>query len=298
MSETTTNELIAVHGKQIGTLWSHEARQAPSARGLGERELTDTMMAYLLSLGHADAEEPPRLRSGQLGLIERHLSGRMRQGFVLNEILTEFAILGRCITVVLPVSGAARLLAELYAGTIAATSLFNEHMLEDEQTNKHYARLLHEIANPAGERALTLRETLDELLAVVTRAMGAETAALLLAEKNHDRLILSASNGLARDELEPYLEALAADAETTQLEVREPLRRRGVGALLAVRMSSHERTRGVLFIGIRDERPFSASEIRRIEGLSRGLSLHLDGSRAILPANDRRADRVRGEPRS
>jgi hypothetical protein len=231
-------------------------------------------------------------------LIERHLSSRMRQGFVLNEILTEFAILGRCITAVLPVSGAAQLLSELYAGTIAATSLFNEHMLEDEQTNKHYSRLLHDIANPDGERALTLRETFDELLAVVTLAMGAETAALLLSDKHSDRLILSASNGLARDELDPYLAALAPEVETTQLDVSEPLRRRGVGALLAVRMSSHERTRGVIFIGIREERPFSASEIRRIEGLSRGLTMHLDGSRAILPASDRRADPVRGEHRS
>jgi hypothetical protein len=294
----TTNDLIAAHGTQIGVLWSHEARQVPSARGLSEHELTGTMMAYLLSLGHAEVVDPPRLRSGQLGLIERHLSSRIRQGFVLNEILTEFAILGRCITAVLPVSGAAQLLAELYAGTIAATSLFNEHMLEDEQTNKHYARLLHEIANPTDERALTLRETLDELLAVVTRAMGAETAALLLSEKSSGRLILSASNGLARDELDPYLAALVPEVETTVLVVGESLRRRGVGSLLAVRMSSHDRTRGVLFIGLRAERPFTATEIRRIEGLSRGLTMHLDGSRAILPTTDRRADPVRGEHRS
>jgi GAF domain-containing protein len=282
MTAATTHGLIAAHGKQIAVLWSHEARQVPSARGLSERELIGTMMAYLESLGHDDAEEPARLRRGQLGLIERHLSSRMRQGFVLNEILTEFAILGRCITAVLPATGSARLLAELYAGTIAATSIFNEHMLEDEQTNKHYGRLLQEIANLEGERALTLREILDELLGVIAQAMGAETAALLLSEAGSDRLILAASNGFADGELDDHVAALDPEAEATTLQVGDSLRARGIGSLLGIRMSSRDRLLGVLFIGIREGRPFTASEIRRVEGLSRALTMHLDGSRPLL----------------
>lgn len=282
MASTASHALIEAHGKQIAVLWSHEARQAPSARGLSERELIGTMMAYLASLGHDDAAEPARLRRGQLGLIERHLSSRMRQGFVLNEILTEFAILGRCITTVLPTSGSARLLAELYAGTIAATSIFNEHMLEDEQTNKHYGRLLQEIANLEGERALTLREILDELLGVIAQAMGAESAALLLCEAETGRPVLSASNGFADGELDAHVGELDPDAETTLLEVGAGLRARGVGSLLGIRMSSRERLLGVLFIGIREGRSFTATEVRRVEGLSRALAMHLDGNRPLL----------------
>src|SRR5439155_23873559 len=75
-------------------------------------------------------------------------------------------------------------------------------------------------------------------------------------------------------------EAIAvSDAETTELEVTDTLRRSGIHSLLGIRLSARHSLRGVVYIGIRERRSFSASEVRRLEGLGDALTVHLENAR-------------------
>src|SRR5438128_10998192 len=66
------------------------------------------------------------------------------------------------------------------------------------------------------------------------------------------------------------------DAETTELEVSDSLRRSGIHSLLGVRLAPGHRLVGVLYIGLSETRAFSPRQIRRLEALGERLTLHLD----------------------
>src|SRR5690349_16648531 len=91
----TIADLIERHQAEILESWTEGAANASFARGLSPAELANMMPEYLALLGGGDADAG-RLSVGQQAVIERHMSNRLRQGFVLNEILTEFALLSRC----------------------------------------------------------------------------------------------------------------------------------------------------------------------------------------------------------
>jgi signal transduction histidine kinase len=305
---STVGEVIGRHHDAILQQWTERAAQSASSDGLSPPELVSMMPEYLASLGRNDADDPVQLTGFQQALIERHLSSRLRQGFVLNEIVTEFAILGRCVSSVLdgepardrPAAGAvARMFCELHAAVAAVTRIFNEHMLEDQQREKRYSQLLQRIASEsmgAPERAPP-RRLFDEALTVVMAAMGAQTAALLLFDVETNRLTMSASVGVAEEQLGQYVSSLDAstfagkiasseggttfvhDAETAGLGVSEVLRQSGIGSLLGVRLAAGYLLRGVLYVGIQERRAFTPSEIRRIEDLGASLTMHLDNAR-------------------
>jgi signal transduction histidine kinase len=306
---STVGEVIGRHHDEILDLWSEGAGRSASAAGLSPPELMSTMPDYLGSLGRSAEGEVVGLTGAQKTLVERHLSNRLRQGFMLDEIVTEFAILGRSMSRILfaepvydrPAAGdVARLFCELHVAVTAVARIFNEHMLEDEQREKRYGRLLQRIANEAlraSDHSVPMSKLLKEALQVVMAAMSAQTAVLLLFDAQSDRLIVSASTGIADEQLEQYVSSLDArtlagkiassgerttpvsDAETTELGVSEELRRSGIHSLLGVRLVAGYLLRGVLYVGIRQQREFTASEVRRIEDLGTTLTMHLDNAR-------------------
>src|SRR5688572_15942620 len=118
----TVAEIVAGQQAELMRQWSEGARLIAGSERLGAEELSSVLPAYLVLLGHSDPGGAPCLSGAQQALIERHLSNRLRQGFVLNDILTELAILGRCVGDLLaatpaaerpPVDQVARLFVEL-----------------------------------------------------------------------------------------------------------------------------------------------------------------------------------------
>lgn len=305
----TVAKLIRTHAPEILRAWSEAAKQATSAKNLSAPELASFMPDYLALLGDDGAGMSARLSSEQTTLIERHLSNRLREGFSLNEILTEVAILGRSVSPFLLASSTgdrasaaevASFYTELYQTSIAVTRIFNEHLLEDEQTMKRYGRLLELIADePLGfqHRSASLLERLNEVLALILEAMGARAAALLVFEGRSEQATTSAAVGAGHAELDRLAHSLeatayvgtagAAGVEAGEVPPTPTLREIGVHSLLRVRLAVHDARRCVLYVGIEVERPFTASEVRRLEGLSRLLTIHLDNAR--LRGNLRRA---------
>jgi signal transduction histidine kinase len=314
----TVGDVIERHRAEILHLWEEGACHGAWAVRIGPPELAGVMPAYLDSLGRSRHDDDQPLPSAsQQELIEHHLSNRLRYGLELNEIVTEFAILGRCVCRVVddqpaehrPAPGeVAGLFSELYAAVMAVTRIFNEHMLEDQQREKRYDRLLQRIASEtmsAPDHArVPVRKLLSEALTVVMAAMGAQSAALLLFDAKTKRLIISASNGIAAEHLEEYVGVLdesaftgrvsssddgttfVRDAETAQLGVSETLRRSGIRSLLGVRLATGRMLHGVLHIGMCEQRSFSSGEVRRLEDLGLSLTMYLENARLHAALSD------------
>lgn len=296
----TVSELIRTHRTKILRAWTEAARNATSAKDLTFPELASLMPEYLSLLGGELPLGDPRLSQAQHALIERHLSNRLREGFNLNEILTEFAVLGRCVSPFFQgeddrdtpsVAEVASLYAELYQTSAAVTRIFNEHVLEDEQTMKRYARLLeNSFKHPLGYELppAPLLERLNEVLALILDAMSARTAVLLLFDDSAGHPTTTAGVGSGATELMPMARTLeattfagpggATGTEAGHVNVPAALRSWGVHSLLRVALSADDGEKRVLYVGIEGERPFSASEVRRLEGLGSALTMHLDNA--------------------
>ena len=288
----TVGTVIDRHHTAILDLWTKGVRRAAFAEGLTPPELASMMPEYLSLLGRGAATDAGGLSHEQQQLIESHLSNRLRQGSVLNEILTEFAVLGRSVSRYLDaeddverpsIAGVARVFAELALTCAAVTKIFSEHMLEDEQTEKRYARLLHDIGSESIARghAMPLATQMHEALAMIMKAMSAQAAALRLFDTQSDRPIMSAATGEAGEAMEQHARSVAMSAmESSQPGgVTASLRAAGIRAVLGVGLTSRHLLRGTLHVGIREEREFTASEIRRLQGLGDTLIIHLDNVR-------------------
>src|SRR2546428_9864894 len=146
----TVAAIVDQHRKEILELWEEEARKAASARGLTRPALMNLMPEYLSSLAQASDQELGQYTGRRRALVEHHLSSRLRLGFDLAEIIEEFALLGRCIArmwlaapATRPTSPAAeRLFCELQKGSAALADMFRGHLLNYEQSGKHYVALL------------------------------------------------------------------------------------------------------------------------------------------------------------
>jgi hypothetical protein len=180
----TISEVIARHHSEIVRSWLQTAERSPSARELSSSELAGTIPDYLSLLAKKDESQ---LSNEQRRLIEHHMSRRLRAGFNLNEILTEYAALARYVgdfmdEVESPLRDGAQLASELLLTSIEVTKIFNEQLLEDEQTLKRHLRLLKNIAGEtaASQDQASWRERLTKALALIMEAMEAQSAALLL----------------------------------------------------------------------------------------------------------------------
>ncbi|MFT3776038.1 MAG: HAMP domain-containing sensor histidine kinase [Minicystis sp.] len=261
------------------------------------------MPRFLAAIGRP-GDEAAR-RHEQAGLIHAHLSSRLRAGFELDEVLDEMAILGRVIVRIwsasppeerLDVEGLDRLLVDLNTAGTTITQAFTEYMREDEQTEKRYLRLLAQPFVDPIDGPLLSPERLRRALAVVMEATGADTAALLLHDVTTSELVMHASVGVVAGPFAQYARKIdessfvgtvasrdeptaMRDVETTRLEVPDELRHSGIHAVLGVRLPAQRALVGVVYVGMRATRTFSARELRRIEALGEGLSLHLDNAR-------------------
>src|SRR5437867_980943 len=297
--------IAAQYRDEILALWQEEARKAASARGLTRPELMNIIPKYLSALAEASDQELGQYTGSLRELVEHHLSARLRQGFDLAEIIEEIALLGRCIArtwiVARPehrpkAEDAERLFAELSKASWAVADMFREHLLNDEQSEKRYVRLLEAIAKEALDAgAPQFRERLEDALKVIMESMNAQSAAILLFDPTTQTLIAAASTGAPDEPLREYVTSLAPsslpgqitrreeptsvmDAATTELKVSDELRRSGIHSLLGVRLAPRHRLIGVLYIGLSETRAFSARERRRIETLGERLTLHLDNA--------------------
>lgn len=298
-------EIIRSNHTKIIDRWTSEARKAAAARGLDRPEFQNLIPTYLLAL--ADAGDELGLFQGQRReLVENHLSSRLRQGFQLAEIVEEFVLLGRCIASVWnedlgvePPSHAEaeHLFEELHRTSAAVTEMFTRHMMEDEQAEKRFLRLIQDVATDAlKDDALAIERRLKEVLGLVMEAMGAQSAALLLFNRMTKILESSSSVGAADEELEQYVSSLDTssfvgqvaandettsmlDAEVTELKVSDALRRSGIHSLLGVRLPPRHRLLGILYIGLTETRAFTPRERHRLESLGQHLTIHLDNAR-------------------
>ncbi len=298
-------EIIRKHRAEILQLWTRQAQRAAAARGLDRPEFQNVIPKYLLSLADA-GDELGRFQGKRREQVEQHLSSRLRQGFPLAEIVEEFALIGRCIAAmwssgrrVEPPDHAEveRLFGELHLTSVAVAEMFTRHMLDDEQAEKQFLRLIQDVASDAlQERAPPLQERLKDVLALVLEAMGARCAALLLYHPDTRRFEVVASVGAADEAHERYASSLDAssfsgqvaaheettsvwDAATTELTISDALRRSGIHSLLGVRLPSRDRLLGVLYVGVTETRAFTPREIHRLESLGHHLTVHLDNAR-------------------
>lgn len=293
-------QIIRKHHREIVQCWMEEAGKAASARGLPHPEFRNILPSYLSSLAEEGAADELSRRRREL--VEGHLGTRLRQGFHIAEIVEEFALLGHCISrrwLAYPqdeqpsAADIEHLYWELSLASKAAVETFNLHMLEDEQTEKRYRRLLQKIAMASVEKgAPPLRERLKEVLELIMEATDSQNATLLLFDSTGRHLIDAASVGVASEHVKGDVSSLApssltgwvasreestsiGDIATTELEVNDVLRQSGLHALLGVRIPQHYELIGVLYIGLLQKRPFAAREVRRLESLGEQLTLHV-----------------------
>ncbi len=308
---TGVADLIRNRSDDIMRRWVVEARSAASARGLSKPALANVMPSYLVrladELGHA-----PRSRGPAHRYLQDHASARLRQGYDVAEVVTEVVMLERCISQTwaeLPESARPRaddidrLHEHLLQAIIVVTDTFREHLLEDEQTEKRYLRLLQLVATEAlNDDDRPLRGRLRELLEIVQEAMGAACAAFVFFDRANGDLILTACAG--HPELEPYAASLAPrsfvaevaategpimlqDATATELEIPEALKRSGIRALLGVRLPEHHELFGVMYVGVTEARDFTARERRRLAALGERLALVLLSARLFAALRER-----------
>ncbi len=307
-------EIIAERRVQIVERWLEGAQRAASARGLQRPQLINMIPEYIATLGHSASGDPPT--GEQRSLLEHHLSHRLRQGFDVDEVIREFAVLVRVLRDLLSElapderpseEDVARLFHELHAATVVVTSIYSEHLSEDEQLEKRYARLIQEVVSDAihaGNGGTLARRRLGEILGLVREALAADGAALFLYDPASDCLILTASDGFGDDVavepvpltrssfvgrvgLERNAIAVRGDTSDPRFELFPPLRRAGMRSLLGVPLETVRTLVGVMYVAARDVREFTPTDLRRLESLGDRIALHLDNAQLSARLRDK-----------
>lgn len=298
-------EIIRKHHAEILEIWTSQANKAAAARGLDRPEFQNVIPTYLLGLAEA-GDDLGHFQGKRRQQVESHVSSRLQQGFQLAEIVEEFALLGRCIAAtwnsgsgVDPPSHTEveNLFEELHLTSAAVTEMFTRHMMEDEQAEKQFVRLIQDVASAAlKEDGPDLQTRLKDVLALVMEAMGAQSVALLLYNPHTDHLEIESSVGAGDEELEKYVSSLDTssfpgqvasgeettsmwDVAVTELNVSDTLRRSGIHSLLGVRLPQRHRLLGTMYVGTKETRTFTAREVHRLESLGHHLTIHLDNAR-------------------
>lgn len=294
-------EIIHVHRDEIMKLWLARARDAASARALSAAALENAMPTYLSAL--ADQIETGQLDANgrrQAG-VRQHLAARLREGFDLAEIVEEFGLLEQCIAVMWrarpqeewpSLADVERLHLQIQLAITEVVDTYRRHMLDDEQSEKRYRRLLETIANEALRGDEPLRERLREVLDIIVEAIGAQCAMYVAYDVPRAQLVLVGSTG--NDALPAYAASLdlgsepahVAEVESTKLEVPQALRSSGIHALLGVRLPKHRDLVEVLYVGNTESREFTSREIARLGALGERLSLHLENARLFAALHD------------
>jgi signal transduction histidine kinase len=292
----TVSEIIERNHAEIMRCWTEQARSLASARGLAEPALQNTLPRYLECLC-TPGDEERRAR------VESHFATRLRQGFLVTEIVEELALLGRCIArrwADMPPeerpepADVDRLRDELHRASGRVVEMFVTHMREDEQIEKRYQRLLQDIATDALHGGAALRERLPEVLTIVQEALSAQCAAIMLLSGGE--LVTVAAVGVAAPashtaaldgrsfaaEIARSDDAISIrDTESTELELPEALRHGGICSLIGVRLLSLRGLVGILYVGTTSPPPVAARAVRRLEALAQHLAVHLENASLV-----------------
>lgn len=320
---SSVTEVIQSRAEQIMQLWSVRAAQTASAKGLSRPELQNILPKYLRALADVDEGAAHRRRR----FLESHLSARLRQGFVLPEIIEEILLLGSCVAEVCRgVSADERpnaaemepLVLELNQAAAAVSLMFTEYLLEDEQGERAFLRRIQGIAAEArgaeGNGTPPLLERLADVLSVVTEAVGADGAAVLFPEGDGAAVMASVGTlaeptGRAATDARPLFQLVAAttnasvlieDVATSTVQLPAQLRQSGMQnpvTLAGSRLPFEGSLSGVMYV-IRTGPPFSTRQVRRFEALGHLLSALLERAPVRgTPRQDRRARRRTAGPR-
>jgi signal transduction histidine kinase len=299
----TVGEFIRQRQQEIVARWRTEVQSAASARGLTAPKLTNIMPEFLASLSDDGAPASvDRRRVSVLG----HLATRIRQGFDLSEVLSEFQVLERCIVRVWidlaepdkpPPADIEIMRERLQDASFQVTDEFFHHMLEEEQSEKRYQRLLQDIASEAlHDDRRPLPDRLRDVLDVIGEAMSAYGAAMVLFSRGADRQATVACNGDAafaaymrsiadRDSADPPCTS-PGDGEAHAVEVMAALHPGRVQSLLAAPLPRQSALHGVLYVAIADSREITPRELHRLELLAERLGLHLENARLFGELRD------------
>lgn len=285
-------ESISRNHHEILCLWVEIADRAQSARGLSHPAFLNMIGVYLSALATGPDEESERQ-----ALLEQHLSIRLRQGFELAEILGEVSLLGHCVAQIWATAAPEerpepeqthQFYARLQRDAALVTSVFRHHMLEDEQREKRFRRLIREVAERARQPfAPPLAECYNEILNLVMQSTNAQSASLLLVSEKGAPLWVAASVGLGRNQMQGALTGtlLASSTEflsdpVREVEVSRALQQAGVNSLLSAPLAPHSsQALGVLVIGSEEEGAFTPRERRHLEALAEQVSFHLESAR-------------------
>lgn len=307
---STAAEFIRTHEKQIFDRWFDEASRVAAARGLDRPEFTNVMPSYIASLAHAH-EDLGAFAGDRRRYVESHVASRIRLGFQVEEVVDEFLLVGTCTRrlweearpddVPRP-DDAERLWTELNRAAAAVTASFAKHMAEDEQIEKRYRRRLQMLASATFQPgAMPLRSRLKDVIDVIIEAMQASSAALFLLQPDTGELVAAATAGVgevegfaASADVSSFAGWVASSSEpsaihdvpTTQLALPESLRQSGIQSLLGVRLPPHRALLGVLYVGVKQAREFTARESGRLEVLGEQLALHLENASLFSELTD------------
>jgi len=304
-------EFIERHREHLTERYAREVRRLESARGLNEYEVTDTLPEYLGILaaisrqGHGEGE----LGENKRRMEEMHIRVRLRVGYNQEEATTEYVLIGQLIaatweglsTEAQPPPEDRQLLFDGLEGAMAGVvRAFTGYSVEDRQREKRYLRRLDALSPEAiggGTHPVPLSKRLEPLLEVIQEAMKADGVALFIIEEDGHGLPLTASVGLGAEPPGAYRTFMGAasfvgriaaqdeplqlsDAAHAPVELSEAVRHSGLRSLMGVRVKPFGRLRGVLYVGVKEVRPFPPQDERYLETLADYLAGIID--RALL----------------
>jgi signal transduction histidine kinase len=295
-------DYIEQHHGALIERFAEEAGKLDSARGLTQFQIIDTFPEYLHVLVESSQRQEPPTEETRSRLEETHVGLRLRLGYMLEEVLFEYQLLGRLITDLWEQRPAEEqpapkdvelLFTELQAAMEHATRTFGGYTQEERQYEKRYLRRLDALApelSTQEERPAPFSARIAPLLAVIREAVGADCASLMLLRKETPKeLELVASVGAWEAGPGTYRAALGgrsfaatlartsepvglADAANAQVEVPPGLEEAGIHSLLGMRLWPFGKLLGVFWVGQRELSPFLPRARRLLETLCEHLA--------------------------
>jgi GAF domain-containing protein/anti-sigma regulatory factor (Ser/Thr protein kinase) len=186
------------------------------------------------------------------------------------------------------------------AGDRIALAMENARLYEAERTARAAAeqaaeriRRIESISEVALHHIALEDEVLERLLSRVRDALGTDTAALLVIDDERQTLVARAAKGL-EEEVERGIEvpvgrgfagrvaeqrAPLVVEDASEIEVVSPLLRQRMRSLAGVPLAIDDRLLGVLHVGTRERRSFSAEDMTLLALAGERLAVALDHSR-------------------
>src|SRR5206468_627170 len=90
-------EIIREHSDRVVARWLERVRGLEAAVGLSDDELVDSLPMYLATLLSGREDGPGGIDEQLKELSVAHVGVRLRQGFLVDDVVTEYAFLGRVV---------------------------------------------------------------------------------------------------------------------------------------------------------------------------------------------------------